>query len=325
MPKVLITTPSFAKFSEEPMNVLHQAGLTPVRVQKHPITDEKDLLEYLDEDVQAIITGLEPIGRTVMEAAKGLKVVIKHGIGVDNIDLEAARELGICVANTPGANKEGVADFAFGLMLAAARKIPQADRSIKEGRWEGFFGSSVYGRTLGIVGMGAIGKAMAMRAKGFSMKILGYDPFWDEAFAAQNGIRRCTLEEILKESDFITIHVPLMKQTENLIDEPQLRMMKKSAFLINAARGGIVNEKALYTACKEGWIAGAGLDAFSKEPVDTDDPLPKLSNVIATAHIAFYCDEAMNSTSLFAAKVAEQFLCEPLPERKPGWLVVDAR
>ncbi len=324
MKKVLITTPSFGKFSREPVEILENAGFEVVRVKEHPISEEEELLPYIDDEVVAIINGLEPVGRGLMEAAKGLRVIAKHGAGVNNIDLEAAKEHQIYVANTPGANKEGVADFAFGLMLAVARKIPQADRSMREGEWNGFFGSSVYGRALGIIGMGAIGKCMAVRAEGFQMKILGYDPFWDEDFAREHGVIRCTLEDLLKEADYVTIHAPLMKATEHMIDAPQLAMMKTGSFLINAARGEIVNEKALYEALVSGHLAGAAIDAFTCEPVDSNEPILKLEQVVVSPHIASYNDEAMNSCSLYAAKNVVALLCQPKPEKKPNWVVVDA-
>lgn len=323
MEKVLITTPSFGKFSDEPIRILKDAGFEVVRVKEHPVSKEEGILPYIDDEVVAIINGLEPIGEKVIDAAKGLRVIAKHGAGVNNINCDRAREKGIYVTNTPGANKEGVADFAFGLMLAVARKIPNADRCIKEGRWEGYFGSSVYGRTLGIVGMGAIGKCMAVRAKGFSMKVLGYDPFWDASFAEKYGVQRCSLEELLKNSDFVTVHAPLMPETENLIDKEQIALMKDGAFLINAARGEIVNEKALYEALISGKLAGAALDAFNSEPVEKDNPIVKLENVVASPHIASYCDEAMNSCSLYAAQNVVELLRNPKPEHKPKWVVVD--
>lgn len=325
MEKVLITTPSFGKFSDEPIEILKRAGFEPVRVKEHPISEEEGLYPYLDDEVVAIINGLEPVDRGVMERAKNLKIVSKHGAGVNNIDLEAAREMHIMVTNAPGANREGVADFAFGLMLAVARWIPQADKCMKEGGWKGFFGSSVYGRTLGIVGMGAIGKCMAQRARGFNMKILGYDPYWDENFAKENGVQRCELDELMREADYVTVHAPLMPETEGMIGEAQIRSMKKGSYLINAARGEIVDEKALYEALKDGHLAGAALDAFSSEPIDPNDPILKLPNVVVSPHIASYNDEAMNSASIFAANNVAYALRKLKPEEKPRWIVVDSR
>jgi D-3-phosphoglycerate dehydrogenase len=322
--KKILLTGSFGKFSREPFDILEKAGLEPVQIKGQLINTEEKLLSYLDREVAAVINGLEPVGEKVMAAATGLRLIVKHGVGVDNIDLEAARRHGITVANTPGANRNGVADLAFGLMLAAARKIPQADASVKAGEWKGFFGVSVYNRTLGIVGMGAIGKCMALRAKGFSMRILGYDPFWDADFAGKNGVERCELDELLKRSDFVTVHTPLLTSTRGLINGRRLGLMKKSAVLINTARGEIIDEAALCAALKNGDIAASALDAFSDEPLKTDSPLRKLDNIILTPHIAFYNDEAMNATSLYAANIAAQYFSGGAGEggKKPPWLVL---
>ena len=324
MKKVLVTG-SFGKFNRSPIEMLEQAGFQIVQIKEHPLTDEDKLLKYIDDDIIAIVNGLEPIGRKTMEAAKGLKLVVKHGAGVNNIDLEAAKELGIAVANTPGANKEAVADLAFGLMLAVARNISQADASMKAGKWEGFFGRSVYGRTLGIVGMGAIGKSLAKRANGFSMKILGYDPYWDEDFAKENDIERCSIDELVKQSDFISIHTPLLPETDKLINKDRLEIMKETAYIINTARGEIIDEQALYQVLADKKIAGAGIDAFSKEPLAEDDPILSLNNVILTPHIAFYSDEAMHSTSLYAANNIIEFFEKQgvFGEEKIRWLVVE--
>lgn len=325
MEKVLIATPSFGKFSNEPIEILEKAGFTIVRPAEHPISKEEGLYKYLDDEVMAIINGLEPVGRGVLERAPGLKIIAKHGAGVNNIDLEAAKEFNVMVANAPGANKEGVADLTFGLMLAIARLIPQADACVKSGDWKGFFGSSVFNRTLGIVGMGAIGKCMAQRASGFSMKLLGYDPYWDEDFSKQYNIKRCSLEEILQEADFVTLHVPAMPSTNGMIGEKELRSMKKGAYLINAARGELVDEEALYKVLKEGHLAGAAMDAFLQEPVNPDNPLLTLPNVVVTPHIGMYNDEAMNSTSLAAAKNVVTALRTLKSDEKPRWIVVDSK
>ncbi|NLX87052.1 MAG: phosphoglycerate dehydrogenase [Clostridiales bacterium] len=300
MDKVLVTNASFAKYSKRAEEILQDYGLEIIRV-KQPVTGENDLLGQLD-DVVAIITGLEPVTGKVINSAPRLRVIVKHGIGVDNIDLDAAKEKGVIVANSPGTNREAVADLVFGLMLSLARKIPQSDRQVREGKWPKVFGQSVWGKTLGIIGLGVIGKSVAQRAKGFNMKVLAFDKYWDEEFASANGIIRSEVDEILKESDFVTLHVPLMEETRNLIGEKQLSIMKPTAYLINAARGGVVDEDALYKALKEGRIAGAGIDVFSTEP-PTQSPLLGLQNVILTPHMGGFTDGALSMTSEFVSQV----------------------
>jgi D-3-phosphoglycerate dehydrogenase len=298
--KVLVTNASFAKYSKRAEEILQDYGLEIIRV-KQPVTGENDLLGQLD-DVVAIITGLEPVTGKVINSAPRLRVIVKHGIGVDNIDLDAAKEKGVIVANSPGTNREAVADLVFGLMLSLARKIPQSDRQVREGKWPKVFGQSVWGKTLGIIGLGVIGKSVAQRAKGFNMKVLAFDKYWDEEFASANGIIRSEVDEILKESDYVTLHVPLMEETRNLIGEKQLSIMKPTAYLINAARGGVVDEDALYKALKEGRIAGAGIDVFSTEP-PTQSPLLGLQNVILTPHMGGFTDGALSMTSEFVSQV----------------------
>lgn len=300
MDKVLVTNASFAKYSKRAEEILQDYGLEIIRV-KQPVTGENDLLGQLD-DVVAIITGLEPVTGKVINSAPRLRVIVKHGIGVDNIDLDAAKEKGVIVANSPGTNREAVADLVFGLMLSLARKIPQSDRQVREGKWPKVFGQSVWGKTLGIIGLGVIGKSVAQRAKGFNMKVLAFDKYWDEEFASANGIIRSEVDEILKESDYVTLHVPLMEETRNLIGEKQLSIMKPTAYLINAARGGVVDEDALYKALKEGRIAGAGIDVFSTEP-PTQSPLLGLQNVILTPHMGGFTDGALSMTSEFVSQV----------------------
>lgn len=295
-----MTNASFAKYSKRAEEILQDYGLEIIRV-KQPVTGENDLLGQLD-DVVAIITGLEPVTGKVINSAPRLRVIVKHGIGVDNIDLDAAKEKGVIVANSPGTNREAVADLVFGLMLSLARKIPQSDRQVREGKWPKVFGQSVWGKTLGIIGLGVIGKSVAQRAKGFNMKVLAFDKYWDEEFASANGIIRSEVDEILKESDYVTLHVPLMEETRNLIGEKQLSIMKPTAYLINAARGGVVDEDALYKALKEGRIAGAGIDVFSTEP-PTQSPLLGLQNVILTPHMGGFTDGALSMTSEFVSQV----------------------
>ena len=218
-----------------------------------------------------------------------------------NLGDAQARRLGIRTFNTPGANSDAVADYTFGMMLDLARSISVIDRDLKAGQVKKHLGYPVYGRTLGIIGLGAIGKGMARRALGFGMKVMAYDVFWDEAFAKEHGVQRAELEEIYKEADFITLHCGLNEQTRNMIGAEQLRMMKPSAFLINNARGGLVDEAALNEALRSGEIAGAGIDAFVTEP-PIGSPLLELEQVIAAPHVAGSSMDSINNMGIFSAR-----------------------
>jgi D-3-phosphoglycerate dehydrogenase len=299
MDKILVTNASFGKYSTRAQEILKRYGLEIIR-PKQPVADGDDLLEYLD-DVIAIITGLEPITQKVINTAPRLKVIGKHGIGVDNIDLDAAKRKGVTVLNSPGTNREAVADLVFGLMLSLARKIPNSDSQVRAGKWPKVFGQSVFGKTLGIIGLGAIGRSMVQRARGFDMKVFAFDNYWNKEYADANGVIFSDIDGILKEADFISLHVPLTPETKNLIGMEQLNSMKPSSYLINASRGGVVDEDALYTALKEGKIAGAGLDVFSTEPL-IDSPLFELDNVILSPHMGGFTDGALGLTSEYIAQ-----------------------
>lgn len=305
MNKVLATNASFAKYSRKAHEILEEYGLVTVRPKQSSATEEELLNEL--EDVVAIITGLEPITGRIINSAPRLKVIVKHGIGVDNIDLDAAKKRGVIVANSPGTNREAVADLVFGLMLSLARKIPQADSQVREGKWPKVFGQSVWGKTIGIIGLGVIGRSVVQRAKGFNMTVLAFDKFWDEEYAGANGVIYSDVEGILKEADFVSLHVPLMEETRNLIGAAQLDMMKPTAYLINAARGGVVDEAALFNALSEGKIAGAGIDVFSSEP-PISSPLLELENVILTPHMGGFTDGALSMTSEYAAQAVVDVL-----------------
>lgn len=252
---------------------------------------EKELLTQVP-DLEAMIVSLEEVNEKVLEKAKKLKVVCKFGVGVDNIDIKAATKRHIVVTNIPGANAESVADLAFGFITGLAREIIQSDRLTKGSEWKVTLTHEVYEKVLGIIGLGQIGKAVARRASGFNMKILAYDIQRDQEFSRKHEVSYVSLEELLKKSDFVTIHTPLTPQTKGMIAKKQLEMMKNSAYIINTARGGIIDEEALYQLLLEGKIQGAALDAYSAEPYE--GALLKLDNVICTAHIGGTTYEAIN-------------------------------
>jgi len=243
--------------------------------------------------VDALATLLsDKIDAEVYNAAPKLKIVAQMAVGFDNIDIAEATIRGIYVTNTPGVLTDTTADFAWVLLMATARRVAEADQYVRTGQWKvGWHpmmlqGRDLYGATLGIVGLGRIGCAIAKRAKGFDMKVLYNDVVRRPDFEREYGIQFVDVEYLFKNSDFITINVPLVKETHHLVDEKKLRMMKKTAYIINNARGPVVDEKALYKALKEGWIAGAGLDVFEQEPTPMDNPLLKLGNIVVAPHIS---------------------------------------
>jgi len=316
MKKVLITTATFGRFSAEAFDILRNGGLDMVRTPQAAATDA-DIASAVDDDTVGIIVGLEPISKAVFEAGRNLKVVAKHGIGVDNIDLNAAKEHGVRVVNAPGTNSEAVADLAIGFMFALARSIPEAHAMLRAGEWPRVMGKSVWGATAGILGLGAIGKGVARRARGLNMTTLAYDPYFDEQFATANQVRKASLDEILAAADFVTIHIPYSDQTRNLIGREQLAKMKPSAFLVNTSRGGIVDEVALFEALATKKIAGAALDVFAKEP-PAGSPLLNLPNTITTPHMGAYTDGALKLTSEFAARM----VLEVLSGKTPSCMIV---
>ena len=316
MKKVLITTATFGRFSAEAFDILRNGGLDMVRTPQAAATDA-DIASAVDDDTVGIIVGLEPISKAVFEAGRNLKVVAKHGIGVDNIDLNAAKEHGVRVVNAPGTNSEAVADLAIGFMFALARSIPEAHAMLRAGEWPRVMGKSVWGATAGILGLGAIGKGVARRARGLNMTTLAYDPYFDEQFATANQVRKASLDEILAAADFVTIHIPYSDQTRNLIGREQLAKMKPSAFLVNTSRGGIVDEEALFEALATKKIAGAALDVFAKEP-PAGSPLLNLPNTITTPHMGAYTDGALKLTSEFAARM----VLEVLSGKTPSCMIV---
>ena len=253
---------------------------------------KKTIIEKV-KDVDALATLLsDKIDAEVFDAAPKLKMIAQLAVGFDNVDVQEATKRGIYVSNTPEVLTDTTADFAWALLMTLARRVVEADKYVRTGKWKvGWHpamlqGRDVYGATIGIVGAGRIGYAVAKRATGFSMKILFYDVIPRPEMEKDFGAKKVDLDTLLKQSDFVSIHVPLMKETHHLINAEKLRLMKKTAYLINNSRGPVVDEKALYDALNEGRIAGAGLDVFEQEPAPLDNPLLKLDNVVVAPHIS---------------------------------------
>jgi phosphoglycerate dehydrogenase-like enzyme len=252
------------------------------------------------QDVDAAIISSLPVTARVLAHARTLKVIAIRGVGYDSVDIAATTAGGIPVIIAPGFT-ESVADYTFALMLAVTRRVALADRIVRDGRWEVLVSTNICGKTLGIVGLGRIGKAVARRAHGFDMTILATDVVQDEAFARQYGVTYLPLPELLQRADIVSINAPLSGETRHLIDDLALGLMKPTTVLINTARGGLVDEHALAAALREGRLAGAGLDVFHHEPL-LHNPFAGLDNVVLSPHLAAYSREGLRETGLLAAQ-----------------------
>jgi glyoxylate reductase len=279
------------------------------------------------KNVDALATLLsDKIDAEVFNAAPKLKIVSQLAVGFDNIDIPEATKRGIYVTNTPEVLTDTTADFAWALLMALARRVIEADKYVRTGQWkvgwhpDMMAGRDIYNATIGVVGAGRIGYAVAKRAAGFSMKILFYDVVPRPEIEKDFGAKKVDLDTLLKESDFVSIHVPLMKETQHLINEQKLKLMKKTAYLINNSRGPVVDEKALYKALKEGWIAGAGLDVFEQEPTPADNPLLKLDNVAVAPHIS---SASIETRSKMGEMVAENLVAFFEGKKPPNLLNAD--
>ena len=239
--KILTTPRSYGKDMPELFAQLEAAGYEVVRNTTGGIL-EKDAMKEMLADCVGVIVGVDPMDAEVLASAPKLRAIAKYGVGVDNIDMDYCKEHGIKVSRTVGANSEAVADYAMALMLAVARKVPEIDRKCRKLNWGKITTRDVSHATLGLFGLGAIGRHVAERAQGFGMKVIAYDPYWPEEFAREHGIERADAETIFKNADFISLHLPLMPDTEGFVGEKELGWMKKDAILINTARGGLVDD-----------------------------------------------------------------------------------
>lgn len=293
--------------SEEGIQILKDAGFEVV--YKPGLSVEELKKEIADVDGLIIRSGTK-VTKEILESAKRLKVIGRAGTGLDNVDIATANEKGIVVMNVPGGNTLSAAEHTLALLFSLARKIPQANASVKEGKWERkkFMGVELNGKILGVIGLGRIGSIVAERALCMKMKVIAYDPFVTPDFASKKGIELVSLEELLSRADFITIHTPLTKETYHLLNRDTLSKVKKGSYIINCARGGIIDESALYEALVSGHIAGAALDVFEKEPPDPDNPLLKLDNVIVTPHLGASTVEAQKVVAIEIAKQVVDYL-----------------
>lgn len=298
--KVLIAD----QLNERGAAIIKDGGLA---ADTRPGLSEAQLCEIIGDYDGLIVRSATTVTRKIIAAGKKLQVIGRAGVGVDNIDLKAATEAGIVVENTPLGNITSAAEHAIALLFASARNVARADKEMKAGKWnkKGLTGVELTGKALGVIGMGKVGGIVVRVGKALDMAILVYDPYVTDKKAEELGVRKCDLDTLLRESDFISIHTPLTPETRNLIGLDKLRLMKKTARLINAARGGIVNEDALSEALKEGLIASAGLDVFEKEPLPADSKLRTLENAVLTPHLGASTTEAQERV---AEDIAKQFV-----------------
>ncbi|HVC32549.1 MAG TPA: phosphoglycerate dehydrogenase [Chloroflexota bacterium] len=287
--QVLVTSWAVEENNPE-LERLRAIGCT-IQNERRPSHHSEAEMRELIPGIDAVIAASDRYSASVIEAADRLKVITRVGVGYDAIDLPSATARGVIVSTTPGTNQDAVADLAFGLILALARDIPLHDRLVRSGKWERHTGVDVNGKTLGILGLGKIGKGMARRGRGFSMRVIAHDPFWDEEFARANQVERRSLDEVVRDADFLTLHLPASPDTDRVMNAERLRAMKPTAFLINTARGTLVDEPALDRALREGWIAGAALDVFDKEP-PWGSAILQRENIIFSPHVAGFSQKA---------------------------------
>lgn len=294
--------------SEEGLKVFKDSPELEVTVK----TDLKPegLKEIIKDYDGLVVRSATKVTKDLILAAKKLKVIGRAGVGLDNVDLEAATQQGIIVMNTPAGNTISTAEHTFSMILALARNIPQANQSTKKGEWKRskFMGVEVYGKVLGIVGFGRIGSEVAKRALSFGMKIIAYDPFLSAEVAEKLGVESAELKKVLQEAHYITVHTPLTDETRHIISDSEFGLMKKGVRIINCARGGIIDELALVRAIKDGKVAGAAMDVFENEPLAAESELLKLDNVITTPHLGASTEEAQVNVAIEVAQIVRDAL-----------------
>ena len=299
--RVLVTPRSYGQNDPQLRADLEEAvGEVVYSAGSRPLTSEE--MRNLLPGCHGYIAGLDTIDRAVLQAADQLKVIARYGVGVDKVDLTAAREMGIVVTNTPAANAVAVAELTVGLMLSLARSIPQANAATKAGGFPRLEGVALEGKVVGLLGLGAIGKQVARRLRGFDCTVLAFDTAPDERFAQAHGVELRTHEEVVSRADLLSLHLPVLPETRGLVNTAFLHHMKRGAFFINTARGELVDEAALLEALRSGHLRGAALDAFATEPPPPDHPLLALPQVIATPHTGAHTDGATNAMGRMALR-----------------------
>ena len=289
------------------------------------LTQDELVAQVGDAHALIIRSGVK-ITPEVFAAAPNLKVVARAGVGVDNVDLDAATEHGVVVVNTPGGNTISTAEHTFGLMIALARHIPQGDASLRAGRWDRklFTGVELKGKTLGLVGLGRIGQAIAKRAQAFEMNVVAHDPYIPAEVASDMGVVLLDLDGVFAHADFISLHAPIMDETRGMINADSIAKMKDGVRIINAARGGLINDADLAAAIKSGKVAGAALDVYEQEPPAADNPLIGLDGVIHTPHLAASTSDAQVTVAIEAAQLVIDALLHNKPQNVVNKAVLES-
>jgi phosphoglycerate dehydrogenase-like enzyme len=290
--RVLITSPKFVPHEAFTRGFLAQNACSVIEHSGHQRRlDEAAVIDLIGA-AEGYIVGPEKVTERIFAAAPHLKVLSTQGVGYDHIDVEAATRHGVMVCNCAGCNNHAVSELALGMMIGLARSLYAVDRAVRAGEWPATTGSELWGKTLGIVGLGRVGKSMALLGRGLGMRVLATDIAWDITFANEHQISFVPLHRLLAESDFVSLHCPLTPQTRGLINADTLRLMKPTAYLINTSRGPVVHEPSLVQALRERWVAGAGIDVFETEP-RPNNPYVDFDNVLLTSHRAGNADEAI--------------------------------
>ncbi len=306
----LVTTPTFGRFSDEPWRILRQAGEVLRPPEAHPMP-EVDLRTRIT-GVEALVVGLDTVTADLIATADRLRVIAKHGVGVDAIDLDTARENGIRVVCAPGSNSRAVAELAFGLLLAAARRIVHTHVEVVDGGWPKHFGPELAGKTLAVVGFGRIGRLVAGYAQAFGMRVVATDPHLEPAEIAAHGVEPLDLPDSLARADFVSLHLPGQPDDTALLDRAALSAMRPGACLVNTARGGLVDEVALAELLRSGHLGAAAVDAFAGEPLG-DSPLRTAPNAILTSHIGACSREANRTMGVMVAEDIVRVLAGDAP------------
>ncbi|GAA1169685.1 hydroxyacid dehydrogenase [Ornithinimicrobium humiphilum] len=305
--RVLITT-SYLEPGDEVHRLLTEAGCTVL--YSRPQDRNGGLSREAVAEVDAIIAGTEPLTAELIEGAPELRIIVRTGAGYDNVDVEAATRRGVVVCTTPGVNRQSVAELTVGLLLDCARGISASTAQVRAGAWVQKSGRELSGSTLGVIGLGAIGKEVASVAQALGMTVLAHDPALDPAYADEHAIASRSFEDLLRESDFVTLHIALSPATYRMIDREAIAAMKPGAFLINTARGGVVDEQALGDALTAGHLAGAALDVLETEPLPAEHPLRHVPNLVITPHIAAATVQSRARSGLLAAAQVLEYLHE---------------
>jgi len=316
--RVLVTPTSFSKYKRELAQELENSLGGVIYNNKGMPLEEEDLLPIISE-FDGMIAGLDRITGRVISKAKNLKVISRYGIGVDRVDLKAARDSGIYVTNTPGANSISVAELTVGLAILLARKVCIVNYNTKLGQWPRIKGTTLQDKVFGLIGFGSVGKEVAKRLKPFNCRVLAYDIDFEHDYAKRHNTDFSEIDNLLAESDFVSLHIPSIKSTFKMVNSRFLKKMKKGSFLINTARGELIDENALYDNIKNGQIGGAALDVFYEEPCSQENPLFSLPGVIATAHLGAATDNASNEMT----RISIDECLAVLQGHKPKHAVVD--